>query len=131
MGPANERLSLPKNGARNIPWPGARLVALWAWAIWSCAEHWRGNPNYLYGWAVPLLALGFALRRYLQLDSGKSADPSVMSSHPRGCPISAAIVVAVLVFFLEYSREQIWHPEIVLLSICLLAVTSTIALLRF
>lgn len=41
------------------------------------------------------------------------------------------IAFAGLVFFLEYSREQIWHPEIVLLSICLLAIISTIAILGF
>ncbi len=27
----------------------ALLVAVWIWAIWSCAEYWRGNPNYSYG----------------------------------------------------------------------------------
>ena len=31
----------------------ALLAAAWIWAIWSCAEYWRGNPNYSYGWIVP------------------------------------------------------------------------------
>ena len=31
----------------------ALLAAAWIWAIWSCAEYWRGNPNYSYGCAVP------------------------------------------------------------------------------
>ena len=53
-----------------LPWVTLFLTALWTWAIWSCAEHWRGNPNYSYGWAVPLLALGFGLRRYLLLAPG-------------------------------------------------------------
>ena len=26
----------------------ALLAAAWIWAIWSCAEYWRGNPNYSY-----------------------------------------------------------------------------------
>jgi hypothetical protein len=33
----------------------ALLMAAWIWAIWSCAEYWRGNPNYSYGWIVPVL----------------------------------------------------------------------------
>src|SRR5207248_10488508 len=33
------------------------LVTAWTWAIWSCAEYWRGNPNYSYGWIVPVLGL--------------------------------------------------------------------------
>ena len=40
-------------------WQVLLLVSIWIWAIWSCAEHWRGNPNYSYGWAVPPLAIGF------------------------------------------------------------------------
>jgi exosortase len=37
---------------------------------------------------------------------------------------------AAACFSLEYSRDQMWHPEIVLWLICLLAVTSTLAILR-
>src|SRR5258708_5146645 len=80
-----------------LPWAALLLLGIWIWAIWSCADHWQGNPNYSYGWAVPILATGFAIRRY---------------------------------FALEYSRDQMWHPEIVLWLICLLAVTSTIAVFR-
>src|SRR5438445_13608141 len=106
--------------ARILPWPTFLLLGMWAWAIWSCAEHWLGNPNYSYGWAVPPLALGFALRRYL-MTAGIPAN-----SGPAG-PISAATGVlgalglGALVFLLEFSREQMWHPQIVLWSICLLA----------
>ncbi|PYL79456.1 MAG: hypothetical protein DMF27_00830, partial [Verrucomicrobia bacterium] len=41
----------------------ALLVAAWTWAIWSCAEYWRGNPNYSYGWIVPVLGFAYAARR--------------------------------------------------------------------
>src|SRR6266403_493200 len=57
----------------SVPWGAVVLVALWIWAIWSCAEHWRVNPNYSYGWAVPLLALGFGIRRYF-MTASESAD---------------------------------------------------------
>src|SRR5438045_4583238 len=39
------------------------LVTAWTWAIWSCAEYWRGNPNYSYGWIVPVLGFAYAARR--------------------------------------------------------------------
>jgi exosortase len=123
---------ITKGPARRIPifpWPALVVIALWSWAIWSCAEPWRGNPNYSYGWVVPLLALGFALRRYLQLDSTGAAHPTLSSRIPIAAQIFIGIVFAGAVFFLEYSREQVWHPEIVLWSICLLAITSTIAIL--
>jgi exosortase len=113
------------------------LVGLWLWAIWACAEHWRGNPNYAYGWAVPLLAFGFAGRRYfIRTDSNRprasgyseEKAPVAVSSSPR---FGVATLAAVLIFALEFAREQIWHPGIVLWSICLVAVVATLAILRF
>ena len=114
-----------------LPWAALIVVGLWLWAIWSCAEHWQGNPNYSYGWAVPLLAIGFAWRRYLRLQ------PTPVVNSIANAPISvwlqilAAFGAAVAVFLLEYSREQMWHPQIVLWTICLLTVASTIAVFRF
>jgi len=114
---------------RILPWPTLMVIGMWVWAIWSCAEHWRGNPNYSYGWAVPPLAMGFALRRYLRLPvTGIEAlQPTApMSSWLQ---ILIALGFGAVVFLLEYSREQMWHPEIVLWLICLFTVTSTIAAL--
>ncbi len=101
------------------------LFSLWLWAIWSCAEHWRGNPNYSYGWAVPLLALGFGLRRYWRMNNKVLA--------PAALPPAAAglvIVMGLLGLGLEYAREDMWHPEIVLCSICLLSVGLTLLIFR-
>jgi exosortase len=113
-----------------LPWAAVLLLGIWTWAIWSCAEHWRGNPNYSYGWAVPILATGFVFRRYLLIEWGDSIQaPSVlhMSILPR---IGIALFAGAIFFALEYSREQMWHPEIVLWLICLFAVASTVAVLR-
>jgi exosortase len=126
-------MNLEAAGARehlSIPWPALVLLALWTWAIWTCAEHWQGNPNYSYGWAVPLLAFGFGVRRYLM-----TAAPSAENSGRRFqfsaiWGIVCALALGGLVFLLEYSREEMWHPQIVLWSICLLAAVSTIAILR-
>src|ERR1700759_5207214 len=69
MSEAGEKTQAPPS-ERALPLgPGLLLAALWTWAIWTCAEHWRGNPNYSYGWAVPLLALGFGLRRYWRMNN--------------------------------------------------------------
>lgn len=57
-------------------------------------------------------------------------EDSVPVSHPSG--ILAALLVAsaaAIAFFLEYAREQVWHPVIVIWVIAAIAVTSTIALL--
>jgi exosortase len=112
-----------------LPWAGLFVGGLWFWAIWSCAEHWQGNPNYSYGWAVPLLVIGFALRRYLRSQPMPVTDSVANAPMPMWLQALAALGVAAVVFLLEYSREQMWHPQIVLWAICLLTVTSTIAVL--
>jgi exosortase len=104
------------------------LAAMWTWAIWTCAEHWIGNPNYSYGWAVPLLVLGFGIRRYV-ITANKSVDLSPSIPLPRATCFFAAGILGLLGFLLEYSREQIWHPQIVLWSICLLVASATLVIL--
>src|SRR3954471_12112475 len=93
--------------------PALLLVLLWGWAIWSCAEHWESNPNYSYGWVVPALAVGFAYRRYRRLRAYPHSSASIAWSLATG----AAVAGGILAFFLEYAREQMWHPVIVIWSI--------------
>ena len=113
-----------------LPWAALLLLGIWIWVIWSCAEHWQGNPNYSYGWAVPILATGFAIRRYLLIEGSNS--PKLPSAQHLSIFLRSVIALfaGVVFFALEYSRDQMWHPEIVLWLICLLAVTSTIAVFR-
>jgi len=116
-------------GRPSLPPPGPLflLAVLWTWAIWACAEHWRGNPNYSYGWAVPVLAVGFGVRRFFRLrDNGQISDGKAP-----GWIRTAVFLVALasLGGVLEYGRESMWHPEIVLWSICLLCVGLTLAIL--
>lgn len=114
-----------------LSWPHLLLAGLWAWAIWSCAEHWLSNPNYSYGWAVPLLVVGFAFRRFLQIDLASHNGLRAAQWTSTSARTIIGVLAAVLVFALEYAREQVWHQEIVLWLICLLTVGSTIAIFRF
>ena len=88
--------------ARILPWPALLLLGMWAWAIWSCAEHWQGNPNYSYGWAVPPLALGFGLRRYWKLNQARLPWSYLAGQMPASAQILAALSFGGLVFLLEY-----------------------------
>lgn len=120
-----EGVAAPRPG---LPWPTLFLLALWTWAIWACAEHWRGNPNYSYGWAVPVLALAFGMRRYLLLRQ----DSGAVGAAPSGAMVvGLAAGLGIVGFGLEYAREAMWHPEIVLWTICLLGTGLTLGVLRW
>src|SRR5690349_4975321 len=96
----------PAPALSTIPWAWVLVGALWIWAVWACAEHWRGNPNYSYGWAVPPLVAGFALRRYLQFGQ---LPPPVEAGSPSILPqIAIAMGAVAVAFLLEYCREQVW-----------------------
>ncbi len=120
---APARVSLTRSG--DEVGQGLLLLSLWIWAIWSCAEHWRGNPNYSYGWAVPLLAVGFGLRRFWRLNGASFSSTSL----PAWAGV-VAIFLGLLGLGLEYAREDMWHPEIVLCGICLLCVCMTLLVFR-
>lgn len=118
------RLSLP------IPWTTLTFLGFWTWAIWSCAEHWRGNPNYSYGWVVPFLALLFGLRRYWivrRTDRGESGSRPELTGPLR---IGFAVVFSAVIFALEFARQQMWHPQIILVLICLSAVAFSFYVFR-
>lgn len=110
------------------PWTTLFLATLWGWAIWACAEHWLGNPNYSYGWAVPMLALFFGVRRYLMADDSGDGSGAKTGLGRWGYP--GVLGLGGFVFLLEYGREQMWHPQIVLWTICWLAVALTLVLFR-
>ena len=113
---ASRRAGLP------TPWTTIAFLGFWIWAIWSCAEYWQGNPNYSYGWAVPFLALGFGVRRYWRIRETSDLTRKRRPYLSEPLIILLAIGVGVLVFALEVARQEMWHPQIVLDLICLLAV---------
>ena len=116
-------LSLP----RRVPWLPLMFAGLWAWAIWSCAEHWIGNPNYSYGWMVPPLVFGFALRRYWLMNAGNAGSAPRLNL-PLLLPM--ALGCGILIFLLEFARQHMWHPQIVLLTICFVAIGFSVVALR-
>ena len=97
-----EGVAAPRPG---LPWPTLFLLALWTWAIWACAEHWRGNPNYSYGWAVPVLALAFGMRRYLLLRQ----DSGVVGAAPSGAMVVGLALASAVVYTLVRSAGSLRH----------------------
>lgn len=108
--------------------PATFVAALWLWAIWACAEYWRGNPNYSYGWLVPALVLAFVLRR-VHLSAPNAGDFVRAEVSPY---FIAAMVPAALagVFFLELARTQVWHFVFVIWAIAALPVALTLWVIR-
>ncbi len=100
------------------------LAAAWLWAIWSCAEHWRGNPNYSYGWIVPALVAAFAARR-LSLVENTTAR-AWLEAIPLWLVALLAVIAAPVIFGLEFAREQVLHPMIIIWIIALLPVALTL-----
>src|SRR5256885_13477284 len=102
----------------------ALLLAAWTWAIWSCAEYWRANPNYSYGWIVPILGLAYAARRLTLAQSENIARP--IFAIPIWLIVYFGIVAAAIFFGLEFAREQVWHPIIVIWAIAFVPITLTL-----
>jgi exosortase len=107
----------------------ALLLAAWSWAIWSCAEYWRGNPNYSYGWIVPVLGLAYAARRLKLAQSENIARPIL--AVPVWLIIFFGIVAGAIIFGLEFAREQVWHPIIVIWTIAFIPITLTLLVCWF
>jgi exosortase len=102
------------------------VAAAWFWAIWSCAEHWRGNPNYSYGWIVPALVAAFAARKLILFDSTKPAER--LKAVPVWLVALLALMAAPLFFALEFAREQVLHPVVIIWIIALVPVALTLLL---
>jgi len=105
------------------------LVTAWTWAIWSCAEYWRGNPNYSYGWIVPVLGFAYAARRLTLAQSENIARP--MLAVAIWLIVFFGIVAAAIIFGLEFAREQVWHPIIVIWTIAFIPITLTLLICWF
>jgi exosortase len=113
----------------------ALLLAAWIWAIWSCAEYWRANPNYSYGWIVPVLGFAYAARRLTlaQTITGIMPENIVrpIFEVPVWLIVFFGIAVGLIFFGLEFAREQVWHPIIVIWAIAFVPIALTFALCWF
>jgi exosortase len=102
------------------------LLAAWGWAIWSCAEYWRANTNYSYGWIVPVLALVYAARR-LPL-SASERNQRLVVTPPIWLSVIFGVFAGATICGLEFAREQVWHPMAVIWTIAFVPITLTFAL---
>jgi exosortase len=107
----------------------ALLIGVWGWAIWSCAEYWRANPNYSYGWIVPVLTFVYAARR-LALTQTESVSQPVVTL-PIWSAVFFGIVAGTVIFGLEFAREQVWHPIIVIWTVALVPIALTLSVFWF
>jgi exosortase len=107
------------------------LLGAWLWAIWSCAEHWRGNVNYSYGWIVPVLVAAFAVRRLFLVDNGTLQGWAVIDcrySRASWLALLLGLIAAPVFFGLEYAREQVLHPIVVIWLIALFPIVLTLSI---
>lgn len=108
---------------------GVLLLAAWTWAIWSCAEYWRANPNYSYGWIVPVLGLAYAARRLTLEQRENTARP--IFAVPIWLIVFFGILAGATIFGLEFAREQVWHPIVVIWAIAFVPITLTLLVCWF
>ena len=92
----------------------------WVWAIWSCAEYWRGNPSELWGvWrngeAVPLdnqpdqILRAAAAPSTLQLEGKRRSATEIVAcviGGNRDRPPDAERAIAILKSVFEYSPAR-------------------------
>jgi len=107
----------------------ALLLIVWAWAIWSCAEYWRGNPNYSYGWIVPVLVFVYARRR-IALTKIENLPRRLVTART-WLSVFLAIVAGAIIFAVEFAREQVWHPIIVIWTIAAIPIALTLGVCWF
>jgi len=107
----------------------ALLLVAWVWAIWSCAEYWRGNPNYSDGWIVPVLIFAYAARRLALVQIEDVSQP--VGNVPIWLSVFFGIVAGALIFALELAREQVWHPIIVIWTIAFIPIALTLGVSWF
>src|SRR5438067_11849340 len=124
----NDLESVPRHRLPLL-WPTLLLATVWTWTIWSCAEHWRGNPNYSYGWIVPALVLAFAVRRLVLTESFNSSHR--FRAVPLWLIIMFVLIAGPVFFALEFAREQVLHPLIVIWIIAFFPVAVTLAVCWF
>ncbi len=124
----------PAAGVRRVAARAFRLDPLWClvggfwgWLIWACAGEWNENPDYSYGWFVPLLAAYFLWKRLEARSPGAVA--------VEGGPVWAWLVLggaALAVLPLELVRltPVYWRPNLWAIGILALGVTWAVAWLR-
>ena len=105
-----------------MPGGGLFLAVLWIWPVWACAGSIgggiritpMGGPSRFSPWAL-------AWRRFWRLRNASEPGNPLP-----GAAAGLALLLGPIALGLEWAREDMWHPEIVLWSICLLCVGLTL-----
>lgn len=140
LGPASHTLAMsvaaPETASAPLPapkaasgaWPFALLVGgLWLWAVPINAHYWNTDPNYSYGWIVPLLVVFYVWKRLgTQPEAFWHTRAEVATPDRRLNPWLLA-VPALALFPLEVYRVEYHQSGIVLWVINLATVGVTLA----
>jgi exosortase len=101
-------------------------VCLWVWAISGCADEWRDNPMYSYGWFVPPLMVFFVWRR---LDEPFASAPPFGNPQIPRHPVAIALGIALLALVtlpVELLRNELPDDRLNNWGIAMTAVAATL-----
>ena len=95
--------------ARSLGWLAAGvLLLLWAYAVYRLGTAWYGNPDYAYGWFVPLLCLALFWERWKQRPAREPVEASTGPVIVWGVLALTLLPTCLFLEVIPYSRFAAW-----------------------
>ena len=94
---------------RSLGWLAAGvLLLLWAYAVYRLGTAWYGNPDYAYGWFVPLLCLALFWERWKQRPAREPVEASTGPVIVWGVLALTLLPTCLFLEVIPYSRFAAW-----------------------